>query len=96
MGEPELAAVARALAAPERELVAERVPVAEQRLAVVEAVRELVAAAALGPRATSTRQNLTTCDPGQVWDGKRHRCLQKHSGVLPDSELNEYAYALAK
>jgi hypothetical protein len=58
VAEPELAAVARALA--------ERVPVGEQALAVVEAVRELVAervlavvealgelvaAAALGPRA---------------------------------------------
>jgi hypothetical protein len=40
--------------------------------------------------------DLTTCNPGQVWHAKRHRCLQKHSGVLPDPELTEYAYALAK
>ncbi len=40
--------------------------------------------------------DLTTCVPGQVWDAKRHRCLQRHSGVLPDPELTEYAFALAK
>ena len=42
------------------------------------------------------QDDLTTCYPGQVWDRKRHVCLQRHSGVLPDSELTEYAYALAK
>jgi tetratricopeptide (TPR) repeat protein len=42
------------------------------------------------------RDDLTTCVPGQVWDRKKHRCLQRHSGVLPDRELTEYAYALAK
>lgn len=40
--------------------------------------------------------DLTTCAPGQVWDRKHHRCLQRRSGVLPDPELTEYAYALAK
>jgi tetratricopeptide (TPR) repeat protein len=39
---------------------------------------------------------LTTCLPGQVWDRKRHVCLQRKSDVLPDPELTEYAYALAK
>ena len=34
--------------------------------------------------------------PGQVWDRKRHRCLQRRSGLLPDWELAEYAYSLAK
>jgi tetratricopeptide (TPR) repeat protein len=42
------------------------------------------------------KSDLTTCDPGQVWDAKQHKCLTKHSGVLPDPELTEYAYALAK
>jgi tetratricopeptide (TPR) repeat protein len=42
------------------------------------------------------RDDLTTCAPGQVWDRKHHRCLRRHSGVLPDPELTEYAYALAK
>jgi len=41
-------------------------------------------------------EDLTTCNPGQVWDRKKHKCLQRHSGVLPDSDLTEYAYALAK
>jgi tetratricopeptide (TPR) repeat protein len=40
--------------------------------------------------------DLTTCDPGQVWDAKKHKCLERHSGVLPDSDLTEYAFALAK
>src|SRR5271165_3975416 len=48
-----------------------------------------------GPsRANQT--DLTTCQPGQVWDAKKQRCLTKRSGVLPDPELTEYAYALAK
>jgi tetratricopeptide (TPR) repeat protein len=34
--------------------------------------------------------------PGQVWDAKKHKCLQRHSGVLPDSELTGYANALLK
>ena len=31
-----------------------------------------------------------------MWDTKHHKCLSKRSGVLPDPELTEYAYALAK
>jgi tetratricopeptide (TPR) repeat protein len=42
------------------------------------------------------KTDLTSCDPGQVWDKKKHKCLERHSGVLPDSDLTEYAYALAK
>ena len=42
------------------------------------------------------KTDLTTCDPGQVWDKKKHKCLERHSGVLPDSDLTEYAFALAK
>ena len=42
------------------------------------------------------QEDLTTCSPGQVWDRKKHKCLQRHSSVLPDPELTEYAYALAK
>ena len=40
--------------------------------------------------------DLATCAPGMVWDTKRHKCLVRHSGVLPDPDLTEYAYALAK
>jgi tetratricopeptide (TPR) repeat protein len=42
------------------------------------------------------KTDLTTCDPGQVWDKKKHKCLERHSGVLPDADLTEYAYSLAK
>ena len=31
-----------------------------------------------------------------IWDTTRHKCLVRHSGVLPDPDLTEYAYALAK
>jgi tetratricopeptide (TPR) repeat protein len=44
----------------------------------------------------NNQSDLTTCNPGQVWDRRKHVCLQRRSGVLPDSELTEYAYALAK
>ena len=50
----------------------------------------------LAPRAEAPADDLTTCNPGQVWDRKKHKCLRRHSGVLPDSDLTEYAYALAK
>jgi tetratricopeptide (TPR) repeat protein len=42
------------------------------------------------------KTDLTTCAPGQVWDKKAHKCLERHGGVLPDQDLTEYAYALAK
>jgi tetratricopeptide (TPR) repeat protein len=42
------------------------------------------------------KTDLTTCAPGQVWDKKTHKCLERHSGVLPDPDLTEYAYSLAK
>jgi tetratricopeptide (TPR) repeat protein len=42
------------------------------------------------------KTDLTTCAPGQVWDKKTRKCLERHSGVLPDPDLTEYAYALAK
>jgi tetratricopeptide (TPR) repeat protein len=47
-----------------------------------------------GQRETNT--DLTTCDQGKVWDAKNHKCVIKHSGVLPDPALTEYAFALAK
>jgi tetratricopeptide (TPR) repeat protein len=40
--------------------------------------------------------DLKTCDKGLVWDAKKKKCLLKRSGVLPDPELTQYAYALAK
>lgn len=47
-------------------------------------------------RAQAPTSDLTTCNPGQVWDRKERKCVQRRSGVLPDSDLTEYAYALAK
>jgi tetratricopeptide (TPR) repeat protein len=37
----------------------------------------------------------TTCPPGQMWDKKKQSCQKRHSGLLPDSEMTEYAFALA-
>jgi tetratricopeptide (TPR) repeat protein len=52
---------------------------------------------AAGARDTRPSQSdLTTCQPGKVWDARNHKCLTKRSGILPDAELTEYAYALAK
>jgi tetratricopeptide (TPR) repeat protein len=42
------------------------------------------------------KTDLTTCAPGQVWDKKTHKCLERHSGVLSDPDMTEYAYSLAK
>jgi tetratricopeptide (TPR) repeat protein len=54
------------------------------------------AGAGTGASTKAKKTDLTTCEPGQVWDAKQHKCLTKRSGVLPDTELTEYAYALAK
>jgi len=42
------------------------------------------------------QSDLTTCPKGQVWDDKTKRCVTMKSEVLPDAQLVEYAYALAK
>src|ERR1700722_7278735 len=47
------------------------------------------------PRA-EVPSDLTVCKPGQGWDTKRRKCLVRRSDVLPDPEMTEYAYALAK
>src|ERR1700727_2133130 len=47
------------------------------------------------PRA-EVPSDLTVCKPGQAWDTKRRKCLVRRSDVLPDPEMTEYAYALAK
>ena len=48
------------------------------------------------PRAEVPPPDLTVCKPGQVWDTKRRKCLVRRSDVLPDPEMTEYAYSLAK
>jgi tetratricopeptide (TPR) repeat protein len=37
-----------------------------------------------------------TCAKGQVYDAKKKGCVKAERGVLPDQQLTEYAYALAK
>ena len=49
-----------------------------------------------GGGAKQTQQDLTTCPKGQVWDDKSKHCVTMKSDVLPDAQLAEYAYALAK
>ena len=48
------------------------------------------------PAHRMNKTDLTTCAPGMVWDTKHRKCLTRHSGVMPDPDLTEYAYALAK
>lgn len=44
----------------------------------------------------SSKPDLTTCSTGMIWDAKNQKCVIKKSGILPDYDLTEYAYALAK
>lgn len=44
----------------------------------------------------NAKPDLTTCDNGMVWDAKTKKCVVKKSGILPDYDLTEYAFALAK
>ncbi len=48
------------------------------------------------PRRLQGGADLTTCPRGALWDRKRHACLQIRGGILPDDDMAEYAYALAK
>ncbi len=45
---------------------------------------------------SKSQSDMTTCEKGKVWNAKAKKCLPQHSGVLPDSELADYAFALAK
>jgi tetratricopeptide (TPR) repeat protein len=37
-----------------------------------------------------------TCAKGQVYNAKKNACVKAERGVLPDEEMTQYAYALAK
>jgi tetratricopeptide (TPR) repeat protein len=37
-----------------------------------------------------------TCAKGQVYNAKKNGCVKAERGVIPDEEMTEYAYALAK
>lgn len=47
-------------------------------------------------KAPALKTDLTTCLKGKIWDAKNKICIDKQSRALPDAELTEYAYALAK
>jgi tetratricopeptide (TPR) repeat protein len=42
------------------------------------------------------RSNTQTCGNGEVWDSRSQKCTRAENGVLPDKNLAEDAYALAK
>jgi len=46
--------------------------------------------------APSGSAELKTCDKGLVYDAKKKKCIIKRSGVLPDGDLTEYAFALTR
>ena len=57
------------------------------------------AAAPQGEKASpppAGKADMKTCEKGFVWDANQKKCVVKRSGVLPDTDLTEYAYALAK
>ena len=37
-----------------------------------------------------------TCAKGQVYNAKKNACVKAERGALPDEEMTQYAYALAK
>jgi tetratricopeptide (TPR) repeat protein len=37
-----------------------------------------------------------TCPPGEVYDARSMQCVKQKGSLLPDSQLTDYAYALAK
>jgi tetratricopeptide (TPR) repeat protein len=41
-------------------------------------------------------QDLTTCPKGEIWDVKTKHCLTLKGDALPDAQIVEYAFALAK
>ena len=38
----------------------------------------------------------TNCPPGEVYDARSMQCVKQKGSLLPDSQLTDYAYALAK
>jgi pentatricopeptide repeat protein len=46
--------------------------------------------------AGSSPASTPTCQRGEVYNSSTKKCEQQHSGALPDKDLADYAYALAK
>lgn len=40
--------------------------------------------------------NVPICKKGEIWNAVQKKCVSAKSGALPDSEVTDYAYALAK
>jgi tetratricopeptide (TPR) repeat protein len=55
-----------------------------------------LAAAGIAYADGGDKSNSTSCPPGQVYDGRTMSCVQQRAGVLPDKDLADYAYVLAK
>jgi tetratricopeptide (TPR) repeat protein len=43
-----------------------------------------------------TAPSTHNCPRGQVWDSRSGQCVPAQAGIVPDKDLAEYAYALAK
>jgi tetratricopeptide (TPR) repeat protein len=54
------------------------------------------AAFADGGGGGDSQPNTRTCGKGEVWDSRNQKCVKAENGVLPDKNLAENAYALAK
>lgn len=44
---------------------------------------------------TKAQDNIAPCPRGKIRDVKNQECVEKKSGVLPDADIAEYAFALA-
>jgi tetratricopeptide (TPR) repeat protein len=64
------------------------------RFAAALALGLAVAAPALAAGDNSGNQK--TCPPGEAYDARQTRCVKQGAGILPDKDLAEYAYSLAK
>lgn len=55
-----------------------------------------LAAAGMALADGSSPSNTPTCPSGQVYNSSAKKCEEQHSGTLPDKDLADYAYTLAK
>jgi tetratricopeptide (TPR) repeat protein len=45
---------------------------------------------------SGSKPDTKTCGKGEVWDSRSQKCVKAENGVLPDKNLADNAYALAK
>jgi pentatricopeptide repeat protein len=45
---------------------------------------------------SGSKPDAKTCGKGEVWDSRSQKCVKAENGVLPDKNLADNAYALAK